>query len=65
MLLTPSDLEGTKGVIFDKSDTFRVLFQDGSEVLMEPGKPPRCISGKKNNGKKADLAKEWLEKKLL
>jgi hypothetical protein len=61
MLLTPLDMEGTKGISFEKDGTVRVQFDDGSEVIMGPGKNPRCIPCRRSEKPGKSMAKKWLE----
>jgi hypothetical protein len=49
MLLTPYDLEGSNGAVFEEDGTVRIEFSDGSPVIMEPGKGPYCVAEKGRN----------------
>jgi len=65
MLLTPDDLEGTNGAVFEDDGTVKVLFSDGSKVIMEPGKAPYCVAGEGKPNVMGTLAFVWLKEKLM
>lgn len=65
MLLTPYDLEGSNGAVFEEDGTVRIEFSDGSQVVMEPGKSPYCVAGNGRNDIHETFAMKWLRKQLL
>lgn len=65
MLLTPYDLEGSNGAVFEEDGTVRIEFSDGSHVVMEPGKNPYCVAENGRNDVGETFAMKWLRKKLF